>query len=78
MIFITENDVIGRGKPLYRIERRIEDIDELFDDGEHIIYVNGANKDSATELGKLTVEEIASSIGLSIEKVAELAKPKAL
>ena len=53
VIFITENDVMGRGKPLYRIERRIEDIDELFDDGEHIIYVNGANKDSATELGKL-------------------------
>ena len=53
VIFITENDVIGRGKPLYRIERRIEDIDELFNDGEHIIYVNGEDKNSATELGEL-------------------------
>ena len=139
VIFITENDVIGQGKPLYRIERRIEDIDRLFNDGEHIIYVNGANKNNATELGKLmhdffcadpddmyfrqladkvryfkedakgvmtmckvledmrlsvaeetkiesaanllklgklTVEEIAKAIGLSVEKVSELTKPK--
>ena len=53
VIFITENDVIGRGKPLYRIERHIEDIDERFNDGEHIIYVNGSDRNSATELGRL-------------------------
>lgn len=53
VIFITENDVIGKGKPLYRIERKIEETKESFDDGEHIIYVNGADKDSSTELGKL-------------------------
>ena len=53
VIFITENDVIGKDKPLYRIERRIEEVDELFDDGEHIIYVNGADKDASTALGKL-------------------------
>ena len=28
------------------------------------------------KLGKLTIEEIAKAIGLSVEKVAELAKPK--
>ena len=53
VIFITENDVIGKGKPLYRIERKIEEVDEPFDDGEHIIYVNGADKNASTELGKL-------------------------
>ena len=53
VIFITENDVIGKGKPIYRIDRRIDDTDELFGDGEHIIYVNGAYKDASTELGKL-------------------------
>ena len=53
MILITENDVIGKGKPIYSIERRIDDTDELFDDGEHIIYVNGVDKDASTELGKL-------------------------
>mgnify|MGYP002627265786 CR=1 FL=1 len=53
VIFITENDAIGKGKPLYRIERRIEETNDPFDDGEHIIYVNGADKDASTELGKL-------------------------
>ena len=53
VIFITENDVIGNGKPLYRIERRIEETGELFNDGEHIIYVNGADRDSSTALGRL-------------------------
>ena len=36
-----------------RIDRRIEETGELFDDGEHIIYVNGADRDSSTELGRL-------------------------
>ena len=49
VIFITENDVIGKGKPLYRIE----ETGDLFGDGEHIIYVNGANRNGTTELGKL-------------------------
>lgn len=53
VIFITENDVIDKGKPLYRIERRIEETGELFNDGEHIIYVNGADRNGTTELGKL-------------------------
>ena len=30
-----------------------KETNELFDDGEHIIYVNGADKDATTELGKL-------------------------
>lgn len=139
VIFITENDVIGKGKPLYSVERKIEETNETFDDGEHIIYVNGADKDASTELGKLmhdffctdpddmhykeladkvryfkedekgvaamckvmedmrnesaerrsveiaknllqlgklTFEEIASSAGLTIERVKELAVPK--
>ena len=45
--------IIGKGKPLYRIERRIEETGELFNDGEHIIYVNGADRDSSTALGRL-------------------------
>ena len=53
VILITENDVIGKDRPLYRVERRIEETGDPFDDGEHIIYVNGADKDVSTELGKL-------------------------
>ena len=53
MIFITENDVLKAGKPIYRIERIIEETGEHFNDGEHIVYVNGQNRDSMTALGKL-------------------------
>ena len=53
VIFITENDVIGDGLPLYTIERKITNTGKSFDDGEHIIYVNGADKNASTELGKL-------------------------
>ena len=52
-IFITENDVIGDGLPLYTIDRQITNTGKLFDDGEHIVYVNGADKDASTALGKL-------------------------
>lgn len=74
VIFITENDVIGKGKPLYRIERKIEETGESFDDGEHIIYVNGESKDSSTELGKLMHDFFCTSADDMNYK--ELASPK--
>lgn len=52
VVFITEHDVLGKGKPLYRIERCILDTGERFDDGAHILYVNGAYRDE-TPVGKL-------------------------
>lgn len=52
VIFITENDVIGRNKPIYHIDRYIKETEEIFGDGSHIIYVNAAYRDD-TELGKL-------------------------
>lgn len=52
VIFITENDVIGKGKALYHVERSILETDELFCDGSHIIYVNGSYRDD-TPIGKL-------------------------
>ena len=54
VIFITENDVMGLNRPIYRIERHIEADGYLpFNDGEHIIYVNGSERVSDTALGKL-------------------------
>ena len=53
VIFITENDVIGGNLPIYTIERQITNMGKSFNDGEHIIYVNGEYKNSATELGQL-------------------------
>ena len=53
VIFITEQDVLGYGLPLYHIKRVIEENGAEFDDGSHIIYVNGARRDEDTPLGRL-------------------------
>ncbi len=54
-IFITEHDVLNGNLPIYHIDRTIAEMDaRLFEDGSHIIYVNGAYKgDESTPLGRL-------------------------
>ncbi len=52
IVFITEHDVIGRGLPVYQIERCVLQTGERFEDGAHILYVNGAYRDD-TPIGKL-------------------------
>ena len=52
VIFITENDVMGKGQPLYPIERYFLGTGERFEDGSHILYVNGAYRGD-TPVGKL-------------------------
>lgn len=52
VIFITENDIIGKGLPIYHIERMIQETGEIFDDKSHIIYVNSQIRDE-TALGRL-------------------------
>ncbi len=52
VVFITERDVIGQGKPLYQVERCILGSGEIFGDGSHILYVNGAWRDDSP-LGRL-------------------------
>ena len=47
VIFITENDIIGEGIPLYHIERTIQETGGCFGDGSHIIYVNGQYRDDS-------------------------------
>ncbi len=53
VIFITENDVFKMNEPIYHIERIIQEGNVQFDDGEHIIYVNGAMRSNDTALGRL-------------------------
>ncbi|MCM1054671.1 MAG: PD-(D/E)XK nuclease family transposase [Bacteroides sp.] len=55
VIFITENDFFGKGKAVYRIERMNVTTGEPFNDGEHIIYINGSynNTEDTSELAKL-------------------------
>ena len=40
-IFITEKDYYGKGEPIYIVERIDLTIGSNFEDGEHILYVNG-------------------------------------
>ena len=44
VIFITQHDVLGYNKPFYEINRVISNVDEAFNDGSHIIYINTAYK----------------------------------
>lgn len=53
VIFITENDFMGQGLPLYHIERTIQETGTLFNDGSHIIYVNGNYKNDHDPVGRL-------------------------
>lgn len=52
VIFITENDVIGLGEAIYEIERCFVKSGKRFEDGSHILYVNGAYRDDSP-VGKL-------------------------
>ena len=51
-IFITEKDFYGKGEALYPIERINLSTGEAFNDGEHILYVNGEYRGDS-DLGKL-------------------------
>ena len=54
VIFITENDVMGKNQATYHIQRYVETNEgkELFGDGSHILYVNGKYRGN-DEIGKL-------------------------
>lgn len=52
IIFITANDVLGDGLPVYNIERTIQETGKLFHDRAHIVYVNGAYR-GTDEVGAL-------------------------
>ncbi len=69
VIFITAKDVLDHNKSLYHINRKIEETETSFEDGAHIIYVNGEYDDINTELGQmlrdfkcLNASEMKSSI----------------
>ena len=55
VIFFTETDVLKGNLPIYNVERVITETNQLFSDGEHIIYVNGSYK-ASDALGKLIAD----------------------
>ena len=88
VIFITANDVLGDGLPLYHIERTIRESAKLFDDGAHIIYVNGAYRGNdpigdlmhdfsckeADEMKSTVLAEKAKSLKEDTTEVAKMGK----
>ena len=52
IIFIIEKDFYGKGEPVYPIERINLATGKSFEDGEHILYVNGEYR-GESDLGKL-------------------------
>ena len=52
VIFITRNDVLKEGLPIYHIQRKVNDSSRTFGDGSHILYVNSQIQDD-TKLGRL-------------------------
>ena len=52
VIFVAKNEVLGKGLPIYHIDRMIKETGEKFKDDAHIIYVNSSIQNE-TKLGKL-------------------------
>ena len=54
LIFITEHDIFRHGLPLYHIDRTVSELEHAaFNDGSHIIYVNGQFQDETHPVGRL-------------------------
>ena len=61
VIFFAEKDIFKKKQAYYNIQRYIEFTDEKgnikhlkpFNDGSHIIYINGQYKDTTSDLGKI-------------------------
>lgn len=73
VIFITKNDYIKMGLPMYHVERTVQEAGTVFGDGSHIIYVNGSYKNDGDPVGKLMHDfRCTSAVDMFYQ---ELAKP---
>lgn len=71
VIFITENDVLKDGLPIYHIERTIIETCKQFKDGEHIIYVSSSHQDLTTDLGRLMHDFYCSEASKMLSPIKE-------
>ena len=53
IIFILDYDLLGKGLPIYHVESRFREIDEPYDDGSNVIFVNGTYRDTSNTIGSL-------------------------
>ena len=74
VIMITENDVLKGAKPIYHINRIVEETGKQFGDETHIIYVNGKHRDD-TPLGKLMHDfNCSNPADMKLELLAQRAR----
>ena len=52
VIFICQHDKFGKNEPIYHVDKVVRETKEEFEDGSHIIYVNG-NYKGDDDFGKL-------------------------
>ncbi|MBR1571331.1 MAG: PD-(D/E)XK nuclease family transposase [Lachnospiraceae bacterium] len=52
VIFICQHDKFGKNLPIYHVNKIVEETGEVFDDGSHIIFVNGVYEGD-DDFGKL-------------------------
>lgn len=62
IIFITENDIMKEGLPIYHVDRTVIETGKLFGDEAHIIYVNSQIHDESA-LGKLMYDFYCTDAG---------------
>lgn len=53
VIFITEHDIMEKGKAIYQFDRMEITSHERMEDGTHILYANGSYQDVNTRIGRL-------------------------
>ena len=44
VIFICQHDKFGENKPIYHVDKTVRETGKPYDDGAHVIYVNGVYK----------------------------------
>ncbi len=72
VIFITKNDYMKMGLPMYHVERIVQESEALFGDGSHIIYVNGSYKNDGDPMGKLMHDfRCTSAVDMFYQELAE-------
>ena len=71
VIFIYKHDKFGKGLPIYKASRFVEETGEPLEDGSHIIYVNGTYKGN-DEIGRLMHDfNSLTSEGMNYKELAE-------
>ena len=66
---------MDKGLPLYHVERIIQETKERFEDGSHIIYVNGSYKNDDDPIGKLMHDfRCTSSIDMFYDELKNTVK----